>query len=465
MKKSKLTQVYSLYAKDVYRFALFLTKNYDEAQDITSEAFSRLMDNATKIASGKEKSWLFSTVKNIYRETYRAKSKNNQLQEKDYEYISGDSNLEEEVENNDIQKVINTELDKLPSTTKEIIILKTWYNMKFSEIANVLDMGESAVKLRYYRGLDKLKVNVKKSIKIRGNSLITLIGALKFNEFYRVPNFDLPQIQESILSFKFFSMGTLSTFFQSYAAKLGSVAVLAGVTGGSIALGTTYYYNQVKDEDQKENTEFVAEESQAIPSTCEYNGVKYKEGATFQLNDSCTVCECSGGIVVCNNSQCEQKAAVDASDSERMMYSLQKFAIDLNYDSRLGGAQSEVKDVYSDEYLFCESESVSFSKSDITVSVLYGWPDCIGAGGPMDYEKVAAKDGKEFYVYRYYNDENDQTNGVTAVYAKSFNLESGPMSFAIRFNSDEENLSDVMLDEELILDMIKNLEIPEQFKR
>ncbi|BCX13618.1 MAG: hypothetical protein KatS3mg085_150 [Candidatus Dojkabacteria bacterium] len=137
MNSNNLEKIYYNYAQDVYKFALFLCKNVEEAKDITSETFSRYLSKAKSVSSGKEKSWLLATAKNVYRETFRKHPKNKSSITEELNYIPDQTNIEKIFEDEQIQKALNQELDKLPETTKEIIILKNWYDLKFSEIAEI----------------------------------------------------------------------------------------------------------------------------------------------------------------------------------------------------------------------------------------------------------------------------------------------------------------------------------------
>ncbi|BCX13617.1 MAG: hypothetical protein KatS3mg085_149 [Candidatus Dojkabacteria bacterium] len=266
-------------------------------------------------------------------------------------------------------------------------------------------MKESAVKQRYYRGLDELKVNLKKTIQIQSLSVTSVISSLKLWEYYELSSFELERIYNSILSFNFLSMGTITSIFKLSSSQLATLAV-AGVATGTVALGGTYYYTTQINDSNKEVIENIAN-----ANVCEYNGKQYSDGESFELDNSCTICNCSGGVVVCDTSKCEEQSADNTSDISSSLFSFNEFNIKLRYDQTLGVAQSEVRNMNIDkDGLNCDYETVKFSNDPkLSVVAIAGMGECIGAGGPIEnYETVKSSDGFEFGVYETYSDLTKQ---------------------------------------------------------
>ena len=68
------------------------------------------------------------------------------------------------VHREDMGEKVRQALKELPEEQRIVIILKEYSQMKFTEIAEVLDTPESTVKSRMYKGL----INLKKNLKRRG---------------------------------------------------------------------------------------------------------------------------------------------------------------------------------------------------------------------------------------------------------------------------------------------------------
>jgi RNA polymerase sigma-70 factor (ECF subfamily) len=61
------------------------------------------------------------------------------------------------LENKEIKNIVNLAIDSLPEQYKEIIIMKENMDMSYNEIAKVLDLSLSAVRIRIFRAKEKLK--------------------------------------------------------------------------------------------------------------------------------------------------------------------------------------------------------------------------------------------------------------------------------------------------------------------
>ena len=62
-REASFTELYSRYARDVYRFALYLSGDSKLAEDITSETFLRVWVTDTPIRLETVKPWLLTIVR------------------------------------------------------------------------------------------------------------------------------------------------------------------------------------------------------------------------------------------------------------------------------------------------------------------------------------------------------------------------------------------------------------------
>jgi len=160
-----------------------------------------------------------------------------------------DNNFEQKLINEDLTYLIKNALKKLDEKTEEVIILKIWENMKFIDIGKIIDENEGTVKMRYYRGIDKLKKYLEKSKKQKmfGFGLPVIVFGItqlgKSKEFIIDPKFAralLDQIRENNLFFNKKRMNKLGELFGTAGGKilLGFVALV--IIGGAILVGVGY---------------------------------------------------------------------------------------------------------------------------------------------------------------------------------------------------------------------------------
>ena len=71
--------LYKKYAPDVFRFALYLSGDRGQAEDITSETFVRAWTSRERIEVATVKAYLFTIARNLFLQGLRRKSRPVQL--------------------------------------------------------------------------------------------------------------------------------------------------------------------------------------------------------------------------------------------------------------------------------------------------------------------------------------------------------------------------------------------------
>src|SRR5215471_15705643 len=78
---SDFSELYRRYAPEVFRFALYLTGNRADAEDITSETFVRLWASSEPIRSQTVKGYLCTIARNLFLRGLRQQSRRVELSE------------------------------------------------------------------------------------------------------------------------------------------------------------------------------------------------------------------------------------------------------------------------------------------------------------------------------------------------------------------------------------------------
>ncbi|MFL1011425.1 RNA polymerase sigma factor [Flavisericum labens] len=155
--------LYDRYANLVYNKCYGFAKDADEAKDLTQDVFLKLF---VKLASFKGKSkfstWLYAFTYNhcvnyVTRNTAKRFEKQS-VDYKDIENLSEDDDNDEEFLDMRVDR-LKEALELISPEEKMILLLKYQDFLTIKEIESVLDIGESAVKMRIKRAKDKL-VNV-----------------------------------------------------------------------------------------------------------------------------------------------------------------------------------------------------------------------------------------------------------------------------------------------------------------
>ena len=137
----------------LYRVAFYYVKDEHVALDIVSETTFKAYISIKKLKHIEYfDTWL---VKILINEALTMIKKQKRIihladYKKDIEAEEVNPKIEE-------QSDLHTALDKLNLDDKEILVLKYFGDLTFSDIAKVMKKSESTVKTKHYRALDKLK--------------------------------------------------------------------------------------------------------------------------------------------------------------------------------------------------------------------------------------------------------------------------------------------------------------------
>jgi len=184
MNKDKFEQIYNDLAEDIYRFCYFKTGNREESEDLTSEVFIKLY-NQDESSIENPKAWAYKVCRNlIIDKFYKNKTKMNnsditteEISENQIQVAK--SNPELEAINKVLLEQFEEELKNLDSDSQDILVMKIWDDLKFSEIAEATDLSLSNVKQKFYRGLEFIKNKVSVDEKLAKTSVFAFtIGAL-----------------------------------------------------------------------------------------------------------------------------------------------------------------------------------------------------------------------------------------------------------------------------------------------
>jgi RNA polymerase sigma-70 factor (ECF subfamily) len=161
-----LKVLYERYNIGIYNFILRYTNNREISEDILQETFTRVWYAAQTFYStkGTFKAWLFTIGINITRNEMTKKRYDYQYLEFDEIIGDGESenkNEDEPVDNflelSELKDTISKALEHLNPFLKEVVILKHYQKLKFSEIAEMTNTPEGTLKARFHNALAQLK--------------------------------------------------------------------------------------------------------------------------------------------------------------------------------------------------------------------------------------------------------------------------------------------------------------------
>ena len=160
--------IYNKYYEVIFRYIYRKTDDEDLAADLTSKVFMNAMHSLDKfefrgVPFG---AWLYRIATNETNKHFRDHKKRLlSLEDQKVNLVMTCSELDD-ADAEQKQKVLTELISELEEEEIRILELKFFENKNFKEIAFILDKKESAVKMKMYRSLNKLKERFEKMNKL-----------------------------------------------------------------------------------------------------------------------------------------------------------------------------------------------------------------------------------------------------------------------------------------------------------
>ncbi len=146
--------------RPIFAFLVRMLGSPEDAQDLAQETFMRMIRSAGKYrATGQFQSWLFRIAGNQARSRLRRRKilKWLPFDENRQDPPSQVSSPLEDLERQEIQLEMREAIAKLPVRQREALLLKQYQNLKYREIAEVMDLSVAAVQMLLHRAMEALR--------------------------------------------------------------------------------------------------------------------------------------------------------------------------------------------------------------------------------------------------------------------------------------------------------------------
>lgn len=149
--------LYNRYFEQIFRFIFRKTDDESAAGDLTQKVFMKAMDALPKyeFRNVPFAAWLYKIASNETNKYFRDTKKH--FLSLENEKVNLVMHCDELDSDEDRLAVLRDLINELDDDEIQILELKYFENKNFTEIAFILDRSESAVKMRMYRSLNKLR--------------------------------------------------------------------------------------------------------------------------------------------------------------------------------------------------------------------------------------------------------------------------------------------------------------------
>jgi RNA polymerase sigma-70 factor (ECF subfamily) len=150
--REAFTKIYLRYRERVYAYALRVLSNPQDAEDLFQEVFYRVYARATSFEEEHSLGgWIFTIAHNLCMNKIRDRKPQDSLEDSNL-FVEPSADLGE-----DWQAVIAHAMSLLPVEYREVIILREYEGLSYSEITEILHATIPAIKSRLYRAKGKLR--------------------------------------------------------------------------------------------------------------------------------------------------------------------------------------------------------------------------------------------------------------------------------------------------------------------
>ncbi len=156
MTVSEFNKTVDVYSDALYRFALKMLEDSEEAQDVVQEVFIRVWEKRENIGEEKVKSYLFTSVHNLCIDWLRRKRPHQSLDE-----VMDEPTIEPQPFTG-LKKILETILKQIPPIQRSVLILRDYEGYSYEEIGRITGLKESQVKVYIYRARLAVKKKIEK---------------------------------------------------------------------------------------------------------------------------------------------------------------------------------------------------------------------------------------------------------------------------------------------------------------
>lgn len=146
-----------LYSDGIYRFAVKHLKNKMLADDVVQETFAKVWQKHENIEGAKVKSYLFTTAYTSILDVIKKENRSG-----DMENVGQQEMGSSHTPNFDIQGHLDDALNTLPEVQKSAVLLRDYEGYSYEEIADILELNASQVKVYIFRARKSLKAYLKR---------------------------------------------------------------------------------------------------------------------------------------------------------------------------------------------------------------------------------------------------------------------------------------------------------------
>lgn len=157
--ESAFRQLYRIFLPKVYGYIASRIEHRQDAEDITSRVFSKVVEHVQRFKSrgeGSFSAWVFTIARNELNQAYRQKSPETWFDRDEVIYPAFESDLQQKEMFRQVQKAMSS----LSERQAEVIRLRFFAGLRNKEIAALLNLDERTIAAHISRAVENLRLKL-----------------------------------------------------------------------------------------------------------------------------------------------------------------------------------------------------------------------------------------------------------------------------------------------------------------
>ncbi|KXX68069.1 RNA polymerase sigma factor [Flammeovirga sp. SJP92] len=152
-------KLFKLHFEPLCKYAYGIYADRDIVQEVVVDIFTNIWEKRGSLTTPNHpKAYLYQAVRN---NVIKKKSEQQQFNEELSDvFISTDFTIQEQLVFDEMEHQFKTELDQLPTRTKEVFLLKREEEMSYKEIAQIMNISVSAVEKHMINALKHFRTKL-----------------------------------------------------------------------------------------------------------------------------------------------------------------------------------------------------------------------------------------------------------------------------------------------------------------
>jgi RNA polymerase sigma factor (sigma-70 family) len=156
----RMSLLFERHHRSLYNFLFHMTWCKETSEDMVQTVFYRMLKyRHTFTGKGEFVIWMYHLGRNTLKDHIKKKKRAGRHHDIDNisEKLSGGDTADAQLERRQMQNELYRAMERLSEEEREILTLSKFQELKYNEIAELLNISEGAVKVRVHRAFNQLK--------------------------------------------------------------------------------------------------------------------------------------------------------------------------------------------------------------------------------------------------------------------------------------------------------------------